>query len=188
MHLILPLIALLAAAPAQSPYRAFSWDALARGQAGSGPVRVTGRYMPYAEYSDLVRGVLVSGRFALRVEGPSFDWTPKPGEYVELWGQLESDAQGPLLRFHNGRPTRDTRRAPSPMPELTAGQQVRLKLRVSEGGANPFPNAQGVTEDGRNVMLPKDYAGPFGVVCLQGTVASLGNGFVLNEPTPCAKR
>ncbi|WNG33032.1 hypothetical protein F0U60_04920 [Archangium minus] len=188
MRLILPLIALLAAAPANSPYRSFSWDALAKGQAGSGLVRVTGRYMPYAEYTDLVRGVLTYGRFALRVEGSAFDWTPKPGENVEFWGLLESDEQGPLLRFHNGRPTRDTRRAPSPMPELTAGAQVRLKLRVSEAGSNPLPVATGVTEDGRSVMLPKDYAGPFGVVCLQGTVAPLGNNFALSEPTPCAKR
>lgn len=188
MRLLLPLLALLAAAPASTPYRPLGWEALARGQAGSGLVRVTGRYLPYAEYSDQVRGVLALERFALRVEGPSFDWVPRPGERVELWGQLESDDKGPVLRFHNGRPTRDARRAPNPTPELTAGQPVRLKLRVSEGGGSPFPMASGVTEDGRRVMLPRDYKGPFGVVCLQGTVAALGNGFALSEPTPCAKR
>lgn len=65
---------------------------------------------------------------------------------------------------------------------------MRLKLRVSQGGSNPSPMASGVTEDGRTVRLPRDYPGPFGVVCLQGTVAALGNGFVLSEPRPCEKR
>lgn len=188
MRLLLPLVALLTAAPASSPYRPLDWAAVARGQAGTGRVRVTGTYLPYAEYSQQVRGVLSQGRFALRVEGPAFDWTPRPGESVELWGELASDEKGPWLRFHNGRPTRDTRRAPSPTPELTAGQPARLKLRVSQGGSSSFPMASGVTEDGRTVRLPRDYKGPFGVVCLQGTVAALGNGFALSEPRPCEKR
>jgi hypothetical protein len=188
MRLLLPLLALLSAAPASAPYRPLGWAALAKGQAGSGLVRVTGRYQPYAEYSEQVRGVLTQNGFALRVEGASFDWMPKPGENVEFWGLLESDEKGPVLRFHNGRSTWDARRAPNPTPELTVGQPVRLKLRVSEGGSTPFPLASGITEDGRSVMLSKDYKGPFGVVCLQGSVAALGNGFVLSEPTPCAKR
>jgi hypothetical protein len=188
MRLILPLLALLAAAPPESSYRPLGWDVLAQGKAESGPVRITGRYLPYAEHTELVRGVLTHGRFALRVQGSSFDWMPKPGENVEFWGLLEADEHGPVLRFHNGRPTRDTRRAPNPLPERDAGKPVRLKLRVTEGGGNPFPVANGVTEDGRSVMLPKGYTGPFGVVCLEGTLGTLGNGFVLTEPRPCAKR
>jgi hypothetical protein len=188
MHLLATLALLLAAAPGGASYHPLDWEALARGEAGPGRVRVTGRYLPYAGYSARVSGVLTQGRLALRVEGESFDWMPQAGDTVELWGQLETDERGPVLRFHNGRRARDPRRAPRALAELKAGERVRLWLRVTQGGGTPFPIATGVTEDGRSVTLPATYPGPFGVVCVEGTVGTLGPGFALREPTPCPRR
>ncbi len=188
MPLFATLALLLAAAPAQAPYPPLDWNALAQGRVSAGPVRVTGRYLPFAAHTELVRGVLAQGNFALRVEGSSFDWMPKAGEQVELWGQLETDERGPLLRFHNGRPTKDKRRAPRATAELKAGERARLWLRVTTGGSEPFPVSTGVTEDGRTLTLPASYPGPFGVVvCLEGMVGPLGNGFALRDAVPCAK-
>ncbi|QRN95059.1 hypothetical protein JRI60_39165 [Archangium violaceum] len=182
---LLPLALLLAAAPAETAYRPLDLSTLAQGQPAPGLVRVSGRYLAEAGFSELVRGVVSNDRYALRVEGQAFDWTPKAGELVELWGLLQVDERGSVLRFHNGRRSDDASRAPRPSPALAEGQRTRLWLKVTEGGASPFPLKTGTTEDGRSVMLPASYRGPFGLVCLQGTLGTLGRGFALREPSPC---
>ena len=187
--LLLPLALFLAAAPAEPSYQAFDWSSLAQGQVKPGLVRASGCYLAHADFSELVRGVLSDGRYALRVEGPSFDWMPKAGECgVEFWGLLEQDERGPVLRFHNGRRADDTRRAPRPMPTLVQGRKTRLWLQVAKTGSIPFPMTTGTTEDGRSIQLPGAWRGPMGFVCLEGTVGTLGRGFALRDPVPCKEK
>jgi hypothetical protein len=51
-----------------------------------------------------------------------------------------------------------------------------------------MPTKLGTTEDGRSVMLPASYRGPVGLVCLEGTIGTLGRGFTLREPSPCKEK
>lgn len=190
--LALVAAAALSAAPSQSPYRMMSWSTVARDDAAPGLVRLSGRYLPYARGQGVVRGVLASDRFALRVEGEVSDWAPRAGEAVELWGALERDERGLLLlRFHSGRRQGDTRRRPGapptpPSSSAPQGPTTRLWLRVTQTGSEPLPMNTGVTEDGQRYTLPPAYAGPFGEwVCLEGTVGTLGQGRTLRDPRPC---
>lgn len=166
-------------------YRTLDWSDLARGDAMLGLVRVSGRYLPLADYQELIRGVLTNGRYALRVEGAVFDWRPAAGAWVEVWGELKRDEMGYLLHVHNGRDFLDEGREPRPTPPLREGDRLQLWLNVSLGGSLPFARVTGVTEDGVVFTLPPDYHGPWRVVCLEGTLESLGNGWRLQNPKPC---
>lgn len=168
----------------QASYQPVSWDALTSGQAKLGLVRLWGRYLPFADYQGLVRGVLTDGSYSLRVEGSVFDWRPTVGEYIEVWGRLERGQQSYVLHFYNGRELGQNRQ-PRPTPSLSAGVHLSLVLKVTLGGNLPHPFYQGVTEDGQVFTLP-GYQGSAGVVCLQGTVQPLGKGWALADAKPCA--
>lgn len=176
------LLCLLGMALGRDSHQPLAWEALARGEAGPGLVRISGCYLAFADYEALVRGVLAQGPYALRVEGEVFDWKPTPGSWVEFWGALERNSQGYLLRFHNGRGLGESR-APRPAP--VSRQRAGVWLKVRQTGSAPFPVAVGTAEDGTVFYLPADYHGPWGVVCLEGQLAPLGNGWSMRDVTPC---
>ena len=158
-------------------------------------VRVQGIYTADAETVALVRGVVtgdgVSGDGAgLQVEGTVFDWTPRSGTPVDLWGRLETRAGKPVLTFHKGRDPGDARR-PHPTPAFSAGEHLELQLRVSAGGSLPFPVAQGLSEDRLVFLLPR-YRGPTGLVCVTGRVGYLAvtdtQRLALTSSRPCRER
>jgi hypothetical protein len=186
--LIILLCLLGVACGQEGTYLPGSWDALVRGEAEPGLVRIRGRYLPFADYQELVRGVLGHGRHALRVEGEVFDWKPQEGAWVEFWGELQRDAEGYLLRFHNGRSLGDLSRAPRPTPDLVLGKTVQIWLKVRRTGSEPFPMAMGTTEDGKVFALPPDYEGPWETVCLEGMIGALGKFWSLQGVTLCVER
>lgn len=134
-------------------------------------VRVQGLYTADRETTALVRGTLLNGTATLRVEGTVFDWRPRSGTPVDLWGVLEGRPGGPVLIFHNGRNPGDSRR-PRPTPELVDGERVSVWLQVTTGGTALRPVRQGVSEDRTAFLLP-DYEGPSGLVCVTGEVTFL---------------
>ena len=169
-------------------YKMLSWTTFSRGEAQTGLVRVSGRYLPHVGFTELVRGVITDNRFSLPVEGASFDWMPQAGARVEFWGALERTDRGYTLRFHNGRNATDTTRQPRPvmLESLREGQALRAWLKVVSGGSEPLPITTGTSENGVVFALPR-YQGAVGVVCLEGTVARLGNNWSLTEARACPK-
>lgn len=134
-------------------------------------VRVQGLYTADRETTALIRGTVSSGPVSLPVEGTVFDWTPRSGTPVDIWGVLEPRPGGPVLIFHNGRDPGDDRR-PRPTPELLEGETVAVWLQVTTGGTAPAPVMQGVSEDRIAFLLPR-YEGPTGLVCVTGSVTFL---------------
>ncbi len=157
-------------------------DEVARGQAEPGLVRVWGRYLPFGPYTQLVRGVLASGRFALRLEGQVFDFNPPPGAYIEVWGDLVREGPFWTLRFHNARLPGDDR-TPRPAAGLSVGGPVRVWLKVYQAGGE-IPQTVGRSEDGLGFVLP-GYSGPFGVQCLEGRLVAPN---VLEKARTCSGR
>ena len=134
-------------------------------------VRVQGLYTADRETTALIRGMVSSNNVTLPVEGTVFDWTPRSGTPVDLWGVLEGRPGGTVLIFHNGRNPGDDRR-PRPTPELAEGETVAVWLQVTTAGTVPFPVMQGVSEDRIAFLLPR-YEGPTGLVCVTGDVIFL---------------
>lgn len=159
--------------------------ALARGHAPAGLASVRGIYLPFADYQELVRGVVTQGDYALRVEGKVFDWRPRPGSYVEFWGELVRDESGYLLVFHNGRSMLELERKPRPTPALSPGAEVTLWLKTAPTGSLPYPLASGRSEDGVIFFLPNDYGGPWGLTCLHGVLQPLNGSWSLQQTRPC---
>jgi hypothetical protein len=172
----------------EGTYLPVPWDALVRDDAETGLVRIRGRYLPFEDYQELVRGVLVYGRHALRVDGEVFDWRPQEGAWVEFWGELQRDAEGYLLHFHNGRRLGDLNRAPRPTPQPVLGKRARIWLKVRRTGSEPFPLTMGTTEDGKVFFLSPDYEGPWETVCLEGIIGTLGKFWSLQGVTLCVER
>ncbi len=158
-------------------------EEVARGRVGPGLVRLWGRYLPFGDYTGLVRGVLASNRYALPLEGQVFDFSPPPGAYLEVWGELVQKEGTWLLRFHNGRLPRDDR-GPRPAAWLREGE-VQVWLRVYQAGGG-IPETVGVSEDGLAFFLP-GYSGPYGVQCLVGRL-ELGPPRALKEVRACEER
>lgn len=143
--------------------------------AGAGEVvHVTGFYKADNASQELVRGTLETSRGDLRVEGVVFDWVPQDGELMELWGRLEPQDEGAILKFYNGRNLGEDRFA-RPTPALSAGDTAELYLKISEGGSLPLTVTQGITEDQQVFTLP-GYEGPMGVQCVSGTVSIDASG------------
>ncbi len=159
--------------------------ALARGTAPTGLVSVRGIYLPFADYQELVRGVVTQGDYALRVEGEIFDWRPRAGSYVEFWGELARDEHGYLLLYHNGRGMLELERKPRPTPALAPGAEVTLWLKTAPSGSLPYLLASGRSEDGVVFFLPPDYDGPWGPTCLHGTLQPLNGSWHLQRAKPC---
>lgn len=134
-------------------------------------VRVQGRYTADRDTVALVQGTVSSGNVTLRVEGTVFDWRPRSGTPVDLWGVLERRGGEPVLVFHNGRSPGDDRR-PRPTPELTERERVAVWLQVTTGGTALEPIMQGVSEDRVAFLLPH-YEGPTGLICVSGNVTYL---------------
>lgn len=151
-------------------YANLDWDDLATGQVEAGLVTVRGRYLPHANFTALIRGVVSDTSHSLRVEGEVFDWQPQAGDFVAFWGRLEKDSEGYILHFHNGRELLDNTRQPRPMREPQTGQRIQVFLNVETLGTARNLKIVGKREDGVLFELPQDYAGEYGFVCLEATV------------------
>jgi hypothetical protein len=166
-------------------YRTLRWAELESGNVQVGLVRISGQYLAFQEFQALVRGVVTNDRMALWVEGQVFDWQPKPGGFVEVWGLLERTEEGYRLRFHNGRTLGESRK-PRTTPALVEGQTIQVWLKITEGGTANFPLRQGISEDGTLFGL-SSYKGELGLRCVEGVVAKQGQGWALSEAKPCSR-
>lgn len=118
-------------------------------------------------YTRSVTGATLRGTAGqIDLSGEPFDWSPRHGMPLEVWGQLWN---GPAARLivHNARMPGDTRRSPRTSPTVAVGVTLKLTARVQRGCADLLA----VTPD-RHTYLLSGPDLPDGYHHLTGTLTS----------------
>lgn len=118
-------------------------------------------------YTRTLTGATLRGAAGhLDLTGEPFDWSPRHGTPLEVWGQLWNGRSARLI-VHNARVPGDVRRRPRISPTALTGAPLNVTARVQRVGADLLA----VTPD-RHTYLLRGADLPDGYHHLTGTLTS----------------